>query len=189
MPIGFEINDYDSDDDISSTEDEIIDLPINDKKNKKLKSKKQKKSILKESKIVKNKAKEKIKSMESEVNDLEFFEYLKEENKKQKAVSFSNDEVSGFFTDNELKAQLEELDKLQKYQQYQWQTQDFTHETTRSSIISNNIKFSMNSIFKRRINPNSRTKTLSTIYRVNTRLPIMKQQKKPKTYRNIGSMW
>jgi hypothetical protein len=189
MPIGFEINDYDSDDDISSTEDEIIDLPINDKKNKKLKSKKQKKSILKESKIVKNKAKEKIKSMESEVNDLEFFDYLKEENEKQKAVSFSNDEISGFFTDNELKVQLEELDKLQKYQKHQWKTQDFTHETTQSAIVSNNIKFSMNSMFKKRTNTNSRTKTLSTISRVNTRLPIMKLQKKPKTYRNIGSMW
>ena len=189
MPIGFEINDYDSDDDISSTEDEIIDLPINDKKNKKLKSKKQKKSILKESKIVKNKAKEKIKSMESEVNDLEFLDNLKEENEKQKAVSFSNDEISGFFTDNELKVQLEELDKLQKYQKHQWKTQDFTHETTQSAIVSNNIKFSMNSMFKKRTNTNSRTKTLSTISRVNTRLPIMKIKKNPKKKKNKGSMW
>ena len=59
MPIGFEINDYDSDDDISSTEDENIYLPIDNKKNKKLKKKKN--SILKESKIVKNRAMEKIK--------------------------------------------------------------------------------------------------------------------------------
>ena len=89
MPIGFEVNDYDSDDDISSTEDEVIELPTNNKKNKKLKPKKKRKSILKESKIVKNKAKEKIKNMESEVNDLEFFEYLKEKNEKQ--LSFSNE--------------------------------------------------------------------------------------------------
>ena len=56
MPIGFEVNDYDSNDDISSTEDEVIELPTNNKKNKKLKPKKKRKSILKESKIVKNKA-------------------------------------------------------------------------------------------------------------------------------------
>ena len=40
MPIGFEVNDYDSDDDISSTEDETIDLPINNKNNKKNKNNK-----------------------------------------------------------------------------------------------------------------------------------------------------
>ena len=193
MPIGFEVNDYDSDDDISSTEDEVIELPTNNKKNKKLKPKKKRKSILKESKIVKNKAKEKIKNMESEVNDLEFFEYLKEKNEKQ--LSFSNEnenenenEISGFFTDNELKDQLEELNKLQKYQKNQWKTQNFTHYTTKSQIITNNIQFSMNSMFNKRRNPNSRTKTLSTVSRVNTRLPILKK-KKQKTYRNIGSMW
>ena len=75
MPIEFEVNDYDSDDDISSTEDEVIELPINNKKNKKLKPKKQKKSILKEYKLVKKKAKEKIKNKEREVNDLKFLEY------------------------------------------------------------------------------------------------------------------
>ena len=188
MPIEFEVNDYDSDDDISSTEDEVIELPINNKKNKKLKPKKQKKSILKESKLVKNKAKEKIKSMESEVNDLEFFEYLKEKNEK-KHVSFSNEnEISGFFTDNDLKDQLEELKKLQEYQARQWKTQKFSHYKSKRDIITNNIQYPMNTIFNTRRNRNSRTKTLSTISRVNTRLPIWNKQKQ-KTYRNIGSMW
>ena len=185
MPIGFEVNDYDSDDDISSTEDEVIELPTNNKKNKKLKPKKQRKSILKESKIVKNKAKEKIKNMESEVNDLEFFEYLKEKNEK-KQVSFSNEnEISGFFTDNELKDQLDELNKLQKYQKKQWKTQNFTH-TQRDT---NNNYYLMNGIFNRQRTPNSRTKILSTVSRVNTTLPIFNRKKQAKTYRNIGSMW
>lgn len=189
MPIGFEVNDYDSDDDISSTEDETIDLPIN-KKNKKLKPKKQKKSILKESKIVKNKAKEKIKSMESEVNDLEFFEYLKEKKEKNNVVSFSNEnEISGFFTDNELKDQLHELDKLEKYQNNQWKSQDFSHYMTQSQVITNNIQISMKGLFGERKRQNSRTKILNTTSRVNTRIPIVKREKRSKIYRNIGSMW
>ena len=187
MPIGLQINDYDSDDDISSTEDEVIELQNSNKKNQKLKPKKKKKSILKESKIVKNKAKEQIKSMESEVDDLEFFEYLKEKNN---VVSFSNEnEISGFFTDNELKDQLDELDKLQKYQNYQWKTQDFSHHITQSQITTNNIQFSMKGLFGERKRQNSRTKILNTTSRVNTRLPIVKQEKRSKTYRNLGSMW
>lgn len=190
MPIGLQINDYDSDDDISSTEDEVIELQNSNKKNQKLKPKKKKKSILKESKIVKNKAKEQIKSMESEVDDLEFFEYLKEKKEKNNVVSFSNEnEISGFFTDNELKDQLDELDKLQKYQNYQWKTQDFSHHITQSQITTNNIQFSMKGLFGERKRQNSRTKILNTTSRVNTRLPIVKQEKRSKTYRNLGSMW
>ena len=79
MPINFEVNDYDSEADVSSTEDDSLNLPPVTKKNKKIKSKKPiKNSILKESKIIKDKAKKKIKNMESKLNDLEFFEYLKE---------------------------------------------------------------------------------------------------------------
>lgn len=193
MPIGLQVNDYDSDDDISSTEDEVIELQTGNKKNKKLKPKKKKKSILKESKIVKNKAKEKIKSMESKVDDLEFFEYLKEKKEKKEknnVVSFSNEtEISGFFTNNELKDQLDELDKLKKYQNYQWKTQDFSHHITQSQITTNNIQFSMKGLFGERIRQNSRTKILNTTSRVNTRLPIVNQEKRSKTYRNIGSMW
>ena len=192
MPIGLQINDYDSDDDISSTEDEVIELQNGNKKNKKLKPKKKKKSILKESKIVKNKAKEQIKSMESEVDDLEFFEYLKEKKEKNNVVSFSNEnenEISGFFTNNELKDQLDELDKLKKYQNYQWKTQDFSHHITQSQVITNNIQISMKGLFGERKRQNSRTKILNTTSRVNTRLPIVKREKRSKIYRNIGSMW
>ena len=192
MPIGLQVNDYNSDDDISSTEDEVIELQTGNKKNKKLKPKKKKKSILKESKIVKNKAKEKIKSMESKVDDLEFFEYLKEKKEKNNVVSFSNEnenEISGFFTNNELKDQLDELDKLKKYQNYQWKTQDFSHHITQSQVITNNIQISMKGLFGERKRQNSRTKILNTTSRVNTRLPIVNQEKRSKTYRNIGSMW
>ena len=108
---------------------------------------------------------------------------------EKKHVSFSNEnEISGFFTDNDLKDQLEELKKLQEYQARQWKTQKFSHYKSKRDIITNNIQYPMNTIFNTRRNRNSRTKTLSTISRVNTRLPIWNKQKQ-KTYRNIGSMW
>ena len=59
MPIGFEINDYDSNDDLSSTEDDNKDLPIfpiKTVKNKKIKSRRRDRTVLKESKIIKDKA-------------------------------------------------------------------------------------------------------------------------------------
>ena len=40
MPIGFEVNDYDSEADVSSTEDDSLNLPVVKSKNKKVKSKK-----------------------------------------------------------------------------------------------------------------------------------------------------
>ena len=40
MPIGLEVNDYDSEEDVSSTEDENINLPVVNKTNKKVKPKK-----------------------------------------------------------------------------------------------------------------------------------------------------
>ena len=121
MPIGLEVNDYDSDADVSSTEDDSIKVPIVNKKNKKLKSgeKAKKNSILKESKIVKDKAKKTIKNMESEISDLEYFEYLKDEteNKEEK-------EISNFFTDEELFDQLQELEKLKNIQRQLWRIND-----------------------------------------------------------------
>ena len=39
MPIGFEVNDYDSEADVSSTEDDNLDLPVVTNKNKKVKTK------------------------------------------------------------------------------------------------------------------------------------------------------
>ena len=40
MPVGLQVNDYDSEDDVSSTEDDNLNLPVVSKKNKKIKSKK-----------------------------------------------------------------------------------------------------------------------------------------------------
>ena len=116
MPIGLEVNDYDSEEDVSSTEDDSKQLPINDsnKKNRKLKSKKrnEKKSILKESKIVKDKAKRKIKTMESELNDLEFFDYLKEKAETNETIS-DEENINDFFTNKELEEQMKELEKIE----------------------------------------------------------------------------
>ena len=55
MPVGLEVNDYDSGDgDVSSTEDDSLNLPVINTSNKKLKKKKlKKKNILKESKFYK----------------------------------------------------------------------------------------------------------------------------------------
>ena len=54
MPVGLQVNDYDSEEDVSSTEDDNLNLPVVSKKNKKIKSKKKtdKSSILKESNII-----------------------------------------------------------------------------------------------------------------------------------------
>ena len=113
MPVGLEVNDYDSEEDVSSTEDDNLNLPVNNVSNKKIKKKKtEKKSILKESKIVKDKAREKIKNMESEVKDINSVNYL--ENNKEKSVTFGEDEIREFFTDEELADQLKELKKLEK---------------------------------------------------------------------------
>ena len=102
MPVGLQVNDYDSEEDVSSTEDDNLNLPIVNKKNKKIKSKKkiEKKTILKESKIVKDKAREKIKNMENKVKDINSVNYL--ENNKEKSVTFGNDEIREFYTDEEL---------------------------------------------------------------------------------------
>ena len=116
MPIGFEINDYDSDADLSSTEDDQEQIPVNNsnRKNKKLKSKK--KSI-KRIQNSKDKAKKKIKNMESELNDLNF-DYLKE---KTETKNDSDENINDFFTDEDLAEQFKELEKLQKLRLIQWQ--------------------------------------------------------------------
>ena len=195
MSVKLEVKDYDSDDDISSTEDESIEFPVINKRNKKLKKKKikEKKSMLKESKIVKDSAKLKIKHMENEINDLDFFGYLKEKNEKT-LVSLNEHpeqpEIHGFFTDNELKDQINELNKLEKYQKVQWKSQKFSHtiQVMNSATTQNNIQGQMTGIFGQRIRNNSRTKTLNSRARVDTRLALP-QKKKQKNYSNIGSMW
>ena len=86
MPIGLEVNDYDSEEDVSSTEDENINLPVVNKTNKKVKPKKKpEKSVLKESKIVKERAKKRIKNMENEVKDINSVNYL-EKNKDDQII-------------------------------------------------------------------------------------------------------
>ena len=189
MPIGFEINDFDSDADLSSTEDDNTQLPINNsnKKNKKLKTKQKKKNPLKESKIVKDKAKKKIKNMESELNDLEFFDYLKE---KTETKNDSDEDINDFFTDEDLAEQFKELEKLQKLQAIQWQNKDVLNHREETPIEkrSNAINTGMSGMFLNRTN-NSRTTNINATSRVNTNLPTRPVRNVRRNYRNIGRMW
>lgn len=191
MPIGFEINDYDSDADLSSTEDDNTQLPVNNSniKNKKLKSKKknEKKNPLKESKFVKDKAKKKIKNMESELNDLEFFDYLKE---KTETKNNSDENIDDFFTDEDLAEQFKELEKIQKLQALQWQNKDVLNhrEETPMEKRSNTINTGMSGMFLTRTN-NSRTTNINATSRVNTNLPTRQVKNITRSYRNIGRMW
>lgn len=191
MPIGFEINDYDSDADLSSTEDDNIQLPVNNsnRQNKKLKSKKknEKKNPLKESKFVKDKAKKKIKNMESELNDLEFFDYLKE---KTETKDHSDENIDDFFTDEDLAEQFKELEKIQKLQALQWQNKDVLNhrEETPMEKRSNTINTGMSGMFLTRTN-NSRTTNINATSRVNTNLPTRQVKNITRSYRNIGRMW
>ena len=191
MPIGFEINDYDSDADLSSTEDDNIQLPVNNsnRQNKKLKSKKknEKKNPLKESKFVKDKSKKKIKNMESELNDLEFFDYLKE---KTETKDHSDENIDDFFTDEDLAEQFKELEKIQKLQALQWQNKDVLNhrEETPMEKRSNTINTGMSGMFLTRTN-NSRTTNINATSRVNTNLPTRQVKNITRSYRNIGRMW
>ncbi len=201
MPIGFEVNDYDSEADVSSTEDDNLDLPVVTNKNKKVKTKRkiEKKSILKESKIVKDKAKAKIKNMETEINDLEFFDYLKEKTEKTKEKVILQNEIRDFFTDEELAEQLTELKKLEKVQRNLWINHGNSHvvqtgiqqreKFIRSMPLLSRGSFLTSKSLKKSIN-NSRTKELNTTSRVNTSIPLMSSKRIiNRTYSNIGRMW
>lgn len=201
MPIGLEVNDYDSEADVSSTEDDSLDLPVVTNKNKKLKTKRkiEKKSILKESKIVKDKAKAKIKNMETEINDLEFFDYLKEKTEKTKEKVILQNEIRDFFTDEELAEQLTELKNLEKVQRNLWINHGNSHvaqtgiqqreKFIRSMPLLSRGSFLTSKSLKKSIN-NSRTKELNTTSRVNTSLPLMSSKRIiNRTYSNIGRMW
>ena len=76
MPIILEVNDYDSEDDVSSTEDDNNnETNIKNKTKKKIKKNKKvksKKIPLKESKIVKDTAKKKIKNMEKQILKIKY---------------------------------------------------------------------------------------------------------------------
>lgn len=189
MPVGLEINDYDSGDgDVSSTEDDKEDqkIPINTKKkNKKIKSKSQKKSILKESKFIKSKAKKKIKNMQSELNADSSINYLQEEKK----VSFGEDEVREFVTDAELVEQFKELERLQRDQRIQWMENRMTHvpipEQNKQQAA---MLGSMSKLYPK--GNNSRTKNLNTSSVVTTNLSLMGSHRvSQRKYNNIGKMW
>lgn len=189
MPIGLEVNDFDSDEDLSSTEDDAIKVPVVNKKNKKLKSrvKTQKNSILKESKIVKDKAKKTIKNMESEINDLEYFEYLKDktENEEEK-------EISKFFTDDELQDQFKELERLKKIQRELWKVNNSHVAITDMQKSTYTIRTGMGRLFRNnsKNNNNSRTQQLNTPSRIDTRIPILGGSRIiNRNYNNIGQMW
>tara|TARA_B100000963_G_scaffold306253_1_gene280820 strand:+ start:852 stop:1427 length:576 start_codon:yes stop_codon:yes gene_type:complete len=191
MPVGLQVNDYDSEEDVSSTEDDNLNLPVVNKKNKKLKSKKknEKKSILKESKIVKDKAREKIKNMENEVKDINSVNYL--ENNKEKSVTFGNDEIREFYTDEELAEQFAELKKLEARQKILWKHAANSHvgvseKQERAAVIRSIVPL----LGSGNILNSSRTKKLNTTSRVNTSLPRGRPKRIAKrNYYNMGKMW
>ena len=199
MPIGLEVNDYDSEADVSSTEDDNLNLPVVRNKNKKVKTKKktEKKSVLKESKIVKDKAKKKIKSMESEVKDINSVNYL---DKEEKTVTFGEDEIREFYTDAELADQIAELKKLEATQKKLWkyagnshvaipQTKErgMTYSKTMPSIFGSGSSMFSN---LRKAQTNSRTQSLNSSSRVNTSMPLMSGSRIiNRSYNNIGKMW
>jgi len=189
MPIGLEVNDFDSDEDVSSTEDDASKIPVVNKKNKKLKSKvkTQKNSILKESKIVKDSAKKTIKNMESEINDLEYFEYLKD-----KTENNEEREINNFFTDDELLDQFKELERLNKIQKQLWKGNLSHVGPTEIQQRSSYISSGMSNLFGNKLknNNNSRTQQLNTTSRINTRIPILGGSRIiNRNYNNIGKMW
>ena len=194
MPVGLEVNDYDSEADVSSTEDDSLNLPVNNVSNKKIKKKKtEKKGILKESKFIKDKAKEKIKNMESKVKDIDSVDYITNDNK----VTFGEDEVREFFTDEELADQLKELEKLKGVQRKLWKVNSkddtvFNGAPTEQDQRGRVYGFGMNKMFSHvsQSNNNSRTTNLNTTSRVNTHIPIMGANSiLDRGYSNIGRMW
>ena len=204
MPIILEVNDYDSENDLSSTEDDNTNLPNieskvkkKNKKNNKIKAKK-KKSILKESKIVKDTAKKKIKDMEKKILKTNYnYTNIKKTNEQIKQET--SKEIREFFTDEELADQLEELRKLEKKQIQMWKNSANTHVAvpkikerakTISGIMPLMISNSsmIHSIQKKQ--NNSRTQKLNSNSIVNTNIPVLNRSKMiNRGYSNIGKMW
>tara|TARA_B100000925_G_scaffold283019_1_gene256469 strand:- start:1268 stop:1828 length:561 start_codon:yes stop_codon:yes gene_type:complete len=186
MPIGLEVNDYDSEEDVSSTEDENINLPVVNKTNKKVKPKKKpEKSVLKESKIVKERAKKRIKNMENEVKDINSVNYL-EKNK--------DDQIIDSLTPEELKQQLDELRRLEALNKHLWKIGAKSHRSQpeieiRKKTIGLGVPTLYSSINNRRIS-NSRTQILNSSSRVNTKVPLLGGGRIiSRSYNNIGKMW
>lgn len=204
MPIILEVNDYDSENDLSSTEDDNTNLPNIEskikkkiKKNNKIKPKK-KKSVLKESKIVKDTAKKKIKDMEEKISKTNYnYTNIKKTNKEIKQET--KEEIREFFTDEELADQFEELRKLQKKQIEMWKNTATTHVAVpkikeRAKTINGIMPLmisnsSMIHSFQKKQN-NSRTQKLNSNSIVNTNIPILNRSKMiNRGYSNIGKMW
>ena len=204
MPIILEVNDYDSENDLSSTEDDNTNLPNieskvkkKNKKNNKIKAKK-KKSILKESKIVKDTAKKKIKDMEKKILKTNYnYTNIKKTNEQIKQET--SKEIREFFTDEELADQLEELRKLEKKQIQMWKNSANTHVAVpkikeRAKTISGIMPLMIsNSSMIDRIQKkqnNSRTQKLNSNSIVNTNIPVLNRSKMiNRGYSNIGKMW
>ena len=202
MPIILEVNDYDSEDDVSSTEDDNNnETNIKNKTKKKIKKNKKvksKKIPLKESKIVKDTAKKKIKNMEKQILKIKY-EYSDEKNQKEEAKKETNEEIREFFTDAELAEQFEELRKLEETQRKLWKYTANSHvaipETVRRGnlyksnmplLISNSSMF----LNTRKKQNNSRTQQLNSNSIVNTNMPLLSGSKIiNRGYSNIGKMW
>ena len=186
MPVGLEVHDYDSDEgDVSSTEDDDLNLPSVKTSNKKIKKRKyEKKSKLKESKFIKNKAKKTIKNIENEVKDIDSVNYI------NNRVSFGEDEVREFVTDAELVEQFKELERLERNQKILWNHSRMTHiaipETQKTGIT---MLGNMSRMFNN-VNNSSRTKNLNSSSVVNTSMPLMGRHRvKNRNYNNMGRMW
>ena len=125
--------------------------------------------------------------MESELNDLEFFDYLKE---KTETKNDSDENIDDFFTDEDLADQFKELEKLQKLQAIQWQNKDVLNHREETPIEkrSSAINTGMSGMFLNRTN-NSRTRNINATSRVNTNLPTRPVLNVRRNYRNIGRMW
>ena len=202
MPIILEVNDYDSENDLSSTEDNNTNLSnIENKRKKNVKKSKKvkfKKTPLKESKIVKDTAKKKIKNMEKQILKTKY-EYSDKKNKKEEIKKETNEEIREFFTDAELAEQFEELRKLEKTQKKLWKYSANSHvaipETDRRGNLYRSAMPLMvrnSSMFRNTIKRqnNSRTKKLNSNSIVNTNMPFLRGSKLAnRGYSNIGKMW
>jgi len=202
MPIILEVNDYDSENDLSSTEDDNTNLSnIENKRKKNVKKSKKvkfKKTPLKESKIVKDTAKKKIKNMEKQILKTNY-EYLDKKNKKEEIKTETNEEIREFFTDAELAEQFKELRKLEKTQKKLWKYSANSHVAIPETVRRGNLYRSAmplmvrnSSMFRNTIKRqnNSRTKKLNSNSIVNTNMPFLRGSKLAnRGYSNIGKMW
>ena len=130
--------------------------------------------------------------MESKVKDIDSVDYLNNDNNK---VTFGEDEVREFFTDEELADQLKELEKLKGIQRNLWKV-NRSHvappQLTDTSVRGITYGRGLNGMFSRgsKVNNNARTNNLNSTSRVNTRIPIMGGSRIiNRDYNNIGRMW